>query len=58
MSFLPKFLGKIEFRSILNLFELINAKCKIIEGYPDAESAKGKDKAILIKGITLSWLRL
>ena len=39
MSFLPKFLGKIEFRSILNLFELINAKRKIIEGYPDAESA-------------------
>ncbi len=37
--FRPKFLGKIEFQSILNLFELINAKCKMIEGYPDAESA-------------------
>lgn len=35
----PKFLGKIEFQSILNLFELINAKCKMIEGYADAESA-------------------
>lgn len=35
----PKFLGKIEFQSILILFELINAKCKMIEGYADAESA-------------------
>lgn len=37
--FRPKFLGKIEFRSVLNLFELINAKCRIIEGYPNVESA-------------------
>ena len=37
--FRPKFLGKIEFQSVLNLFELINAKCRIIEGYPNVESA-------------------
>ena len=37
VAFRPKFLGKIEFQSILNLFELINAKCKMIEGYSDAE---------------------
>lgn len=37
--FRPKFLGKIEFQSVLNLFELINAKCRIIEGYLNVESA-------------------
>ena len=31
-------LGKIDFQSVLNLFELINAKCQVIEGYKDAES--------------------
>lgn len=39
VAFRPKFLGKIQFQSVLNLFELINAKCKMIEGYSDAESA-------------------
>ena len=39
VAFRPKFLGKIDFQSVLNLFELINAKCKVIEGYKDAESA-------------------
>ena len=39
VAFRPKFQGKIDFQSVLNLFELINAKCKIIEGYKDAESA-------------------
>lgn len=37
--FRPKFLGKIEFQAVLNLFELINAKCKIINGYPNVEAA-------------------
>lgn len=39
VAFRPMFQGKIDFQSVLNLFELINAKCKIIEGYKDAESA-------------------
>lgn len=39
VAFRPMFQGKIDFQSVLNLFELINAKCKIIEGYEDAESA-------------------
>lgn len=39
VAFRPKFQGKIDFQSVLNLFELINAKCKIIEGYKDAGSA-------------------
>lgn len=39
VAFRPTFQGKIDFQSVLNLFELINAKCKIIEGYKDAESA-------------------
>ena len=32
-------LGKIGFQAIVNLFELIHAKCKVINGYSDAESA-------------------
>ena len=32
-------LGKIGLQAIVNLFELINAKCRIINGYADAESA-------------------
>lgn len=35
----PKFAGKISFQSVISLFELINAKCRMIDGYPDAESA-------------------
>lgn len=37
--FRPKFLGKISLESIVNLFELINAKCHFINGYKDTESA-------------------
>lgn len=37
--FRPKFSGIIGLESIVNLFELINAKCYFIEGYKDAESA-------------------
>lgn len=37
--FRPKFLGKISLESVVNLFELINAKCHFINGYEDAESA-------------------
>ena len=37
--FRPKFSGKIGIESIVNLFELINAKCHFIDGYKDAESA-------------------
>lgn len=37
--FRPKFFGKIDFDSIVILFELINAKCHFIDGYKDAESA-------------------
>ena len=37
--FRPKFFGKIPFESVVNLFELINAKCHFINGYEDAESA-------------------
>lgn len=37
--FRPKFSGKVSLESIVNLFELINAKCNFIEGYKDAESA-------------------
>ena len=32
-------LGKIGLQAIVNLFELIHAKCRIINGYADAESA-------------------
>ena len=32
-------LGKIGFQAIVNLFELIHSKCKVINGYSDAESA-------------------
>ena len=39
VAFRPKFLGKIGFQAIVNLFELIHAKCKVINGYSDAESA-------------------
>ena len=39
VAFRPKFLGKIGLQAIVNLFELIHAKCKIIKGYTDAESA-------------------
>jgi len=35
----PKFSGIIGVDSIINLFELINAKCHFISGYEDAESA-------------------
>ena len=35
----PKFSGKIALESIVNLFELISAKCLFIDGYKDAESA-------------------
>ena len=38
VAFRPKFSGKISLDSILNLFELINAKCKFINGYPNIES--------------------
>lgn len=37
--FRPKFSGKIGVETIVNLFELINAKCHFIEGYKDADSA-------------------
>ena len=36
--FRPKFLGKISLESIVNLFELINAKCHFINGYKDSTS--------------------
>ena len=35
----PKFSGIIGVDAIINLFELINAKCHFISGYGDAESA-------------------
>ena len=34
----PKFKGKIALESILNLFELINAKCQFIDNYTDTDS--------------------
>ena len=30
-------LGKIGFQAIVNLFELIHAKCKVINGYSDKD---------------------
>ena len=39
VAFRPKFLGKIGLQAIVNLFELILAKCRCINGYADAESA-------------------
>ena len=39
VAFRPKFQGLIGLDSILNLFELINAKCQFIQNYKSAESA-------------------
>ena len=39
VAFRPKFFGKISLISVMNLFELINVYCKVIDGYPDTESA-------------------
>ena len=39
VAFRPKFAGLIGLDSILNLFELINAKCLFIQNYKSAESA-------------------
>ena len=35
----PKFIGKIGLDAVLKLFELISAKCKFINDYPDIETA-------------------
>ncbi|MBQ9475552.1 MAG: putative toxin-antitoxin system toxin component, PIN family [Bacteroidales bacterium] len=35
----PKFIGKIGLDTVLKLFELISAKCKFINDYPDIETA-------------------
>ena len=35
----PKFNGKIGLDTVLKLFELISAKCKFINDYPDIETA-------------------
>lgn len=39
VAFRPKFAGLIGLDSVLNLFELINAKCRFIQNYKSAESA-------------------
>lgn len=39
VAFRPKFAGLIGLDSLLNLFELINAKCRFIQNYKSAESA-------------------
>lgn len=39
VAFRPKFAGLIGLDSILNLFELINAKCLFLQNYKSAESA-------------------
>ena len=44
----PKFAGKIGLSSVLILLELINAKCKYIDGYKDAESAIRDNKDLYL----------
>ena len=39
VAFRPKFQGLIGFGAIMALFELISAKCKVVNDYPDVESA-------------------
>lgn len=54
VAFRPKFQNKISMDSILNLFEMIGAYCKVINGYKDAESAIRDEKDLYLLSMAQS----